>query len=75
MVKFGSVKDLARKELSEFLVKYSGTKVIVWDEGLTGIHFRFIFFKKMFICYYNFDRWFIALLIMNFRTYGFDCQI
>ena len=36
MVKFGSVKDLARKELSEFLVKYTGKKVLVWDEGLTG---------------------------------------
>lgn len=33
---FSSVRDLARKELSDYLDKYAGTKVLVWDEGLTG---------------------------------------
>ena len=36
MVQFGSVRDLARKELSDYLDKYAGTKIIIWDEGLTG---------------------------------------
>ena len=36
MVQFGGMRDLARKELSDYLDKYAGTKVLVWDEGLTG---------------------------------------
>ena len=39
MVNFASVKELARRELSEFLDNdkgISGTKVLVWDESLTG---------------------------------------
>lgn len=39
MVHFASVKELSRRELSEFLDNdkgISGTKVLVWDESLTG---------------------------------------
>ena len=39
MVNFASVRDLARKELSDFLDNdkgVSGSKVLVWDESLTG---------------------------------------
>ena len=39
MVRFASVKELSRRELSEFLDNdkgISGTKVLVWDESLTG---------------------------------------
>lgn len=36
MVHFGQVRDLARKELVEALNQYSGSKVLVWDDGLTG---------------------------------------
>lgn len=49
MVQFGSVRDLARKELSEHLDKYNGTKVLVWDEGLTGpmdLIAKYQFFKE-----------------------------
>ena len=49
MAQFGSVRDLARKELSDYLDKYSGTKVLVWDEGLTGpmdLIAKYQFFKE-----------------------------
>ena len=36
MVNFNSVRELARKEISELLDKCNGTKALVWDEGLTG---------------------------------------
>ena len=36
MVEFHKVRDFARKELSDYLDKYSGFKVLVWDECLIG---------------------------------------
>ena len=35
-VQFSTLRDLGRKELTHFLDKYSGTKVLIWDEKLTG---------------------------------------
>ena len=36
MVHFGSLRDLAKRELTECLDKYTGKKIIVWDEELAG---------------------------------------
>jgi len=36
MVQFGALRDLARRELTECLDRYSGKKIIVWDEELAG---------------------------------------
>ena len=36
MVNFGSLSDLAKRELAECLDKYTGKKIIVWDEELAG---------------------------------------
>lgn len=36
MVQFGALRDLARRELTDCLDKYSGKKIIVWDEDLAG---------------------------------------
>ncbi|XP_040573210.1 vacuolar protein sorting-associated protein 33A [Lepeophtheirus salmonis] len=33
---FSCIRDLSKKELSECLDKYAGSKVIVWDEALIG---------------------------------------
>lgn len=49
MASFASVKELARKELSDYLDKYAGTKILVWDEGLTGpmdLIAKYQFFKE-----------------------------
>ena len=49
MVQFSCMRDLARRELSEYLNKYVGTKVLVWDEGLTGpmdLIAKFKFFQE-----------------------------
>jgi len=49
MVQFGGIQELARKELSDYLEKYAGTKVLVWDEGLTGsmdLVAKFKFFQE-----------------------------
>ncbi len=35
-VQFSKLGDLARKELMQLLDKYSGSKVLIWDEKLTG---------------------------------------
>ena len=36
MVQFSFIRDLARKQLTEYMDQCSGTKAIVWDEALTG---------------------------------------
>ncbi|XP_059089713.1 vacuolar protein sorting-associated protein 33A-like [Tigriopus californicus] len=36
MIQFDLLRDLARRELLDHLDKYAGTKVLVWDEGLTA---------------------------------------
>lgn len=36
MVQLNVIRDLARKELTELLDQFSGSKVLVWDDALTG---------------------------------------